>query len=283
MIVAGGVLARAGGVRLLLRADHARSSTSSSRRTSRSRRWSASSRGRCSRAVMTRDLRRYLAVSRGETASDAPPAAAIYRRAQALPYRLALLTIAVWFVIAIVGALDRAPPPRLRSRRHDRPVDRDARARGRRRDLRAAVASRRAAPAARAPDAALSRAGAQHRAVAVAAQQADAVVRRRRAARVRHGAAVGLRPVQEPRRRRGRSAVATSACAGCTPSCRPSSAARRRRRRRRSGARRARAGSQRRSPRRPRHLLRRRTHGDARRRRRRPDGRAEAALVHARA
>ena len=54
--------------------------------------------------VLTADLRRYLAVSRGET-REAPPAAYIYRRAQALPYRLALLTIAVWFVIALVGAL----------------------------------------------------------------------------------------------------------------------------------------------------------------------------------
>ena len=54
---------------------------------------------------MTHDLRRYLAVSRGEQIDDAPPAAVIYRRAQALPYRLAMLTIAVWFVIAAVGAL----------------------------------------------------------------------------------------------------------------------------------------------------------------------------------
>jgi signal transduction histidine kinase len=54
---------------------------------------------------MTADLRRYLAASRGEASRDAPPAAAIYRRAQALPYRLALLTIAVWFVIAVLGAL----------------------------------------------------------------------------------------------------------------------------------------------------------------------------------
>ncbi len=53
----------------------------------------------------TFDLRRYLRVSRGEQIEDAPPAAAIYRRAQALPYRLAVLTICVWFVIAIVGAL----------------------------------------------------------------------------------------------------------------------------------------------------------------------------------
>ena len=53
---------------------------------------------------MTRDLRNFLAVSRGETV-DAPPAAVIYRRAQALPYRLALLTIGMWFVISIVGAL----------------------------------------------------------------------------------------------------------------------------------------------------------------------------------
>ncbi|CAN5250302.1 hypothetical protein BH11MYX1_BH11MYX1_14790 [soil metagenome] len=53
---------------------------------------------------MTSDLRTYLAVSRGETV-DAPPAAVIYRRAQALPYRLALLTMTVWFLIAIAGAL----------------------------------------------------------------------------------------------------------------------------------------------------------------------------------
>ncbi len=59
---------------------------------------------------MTGDLRNYLAVSRGETAVgqaniDAPPAAVIYRRAQALPYRLALLTMTVWFLIAIAGGL----------------------------------------------------------------------------------------------------------------------------------------------------------------------------------
>ena len=59
---------------------------------------------------MTGDLRNYLAVSRGETAAgkatlDAPPAAVIYRRAQALPYRLALLTMSVWFLIAIAGGL----------------------------------------------------------------------------------------------------------------------------------------------------------------------------------
>ncbi|HEY4179786.1 MAG TPA: ATP-binding protein [Kofleriaceae bacterium] len=55
--------------------------------------------------AFTYDLRRYLAVSRGETIADAPPAAVIYRRAQALPYRFALLTICVWFVIALTGAL----------------------------------------------------------------------------------------------------------------------------------------------------------------------------------
>jgi signal transduction histidine kinase len=54
--------------------------------------------------MMTGDLRRYLAVSRGET-RDAMPAAQIFRRAQALPYRLALLTISVWFLIALTGAL----------------------------------------------------------------------------------------------------------------------------------------------------------------------------------
>ncbi|HWU86068.1 MAG TPA: ATP-binding protein [Kofleriaceae bacterium] len=55
--------------------------------------------------LMTRDLRRYLAGSRGERLEQAPPAAVIYRRAQALPYRLAMLTIAVWLVIAVAGAL----------------------------------------------------------------------------------------------------------------------------------------------------------------------------------
>ena len=56
--------------------------------------------------MMTEDLRRYLAASRGEkpAGADSPPAAVIYRRAQALPYRLAVLTIAVWLVIALVGA-----------------------------------------------------------------------------------------------------------------------------------------------------------------------------------
>ncbi|MBV8760895.1 MAG: HAMP domain-containing histidine kinase [Deltaproteobacteria bacterium] len=55
--------------------------------------------------AMTADLRNYLAASRGEQPNDAPPAAVIYRRAQALPYRLAMLTIAVWLVISAVGAL----------------------------------------------------------------------------------------------------------------------------------------------------------------------------------
>jgi signal transduction histidine kinase len=56
---------------------------------------------------MTRDLRRYLAVAvaRGGTVDDAPPGAEIYRRGQALPYWFALLTIAVWLVISVVGAL----------------------------------------------------------------------------------------------------------------------------------------------------------------------------------
>ena len=53
--------------------------------------------------VTTRDLRRYLAASRNEVVTDAPPAAVIYRRAQALPYRLAGMTIAVWLVIAVIG------------------------------------------------------------------------------------------------------------------------------------------------------------------------------------
>ena len=76
---------------------------------------------------MTNDLRRYLASSRGEAwdspgregskpgskgaggrwrpGKDAPPAAVIYRRAQALPYRLALMTICVWALVALGGAL----------------------------------------------------------------------------------------------------------------------------------------------------------------------------------
>ena len=55
--------------------------------------------------VFTFDLRRYLAVSRGERLADAPPAAVIYRRAQGLPYRLALMTIVMWVMIATTGAL----------------------------------------------------------------------------------------------------------------------------------------------------------------------------------
>ncbi len=55
--------------------------------------------------VMTADLRSYLAVSRGEKLEGAPPAATIYRRAQALPYRFALMTIIVWLAISVVGAL----------------------------------------------------------------------------------------------------------------------------------------------------------------------------------
>ncbi|HEY0991747.1 MAG TPA: ATP-binding protein [Kofleriaceae bacterium] len=56
--------------------------------------------------TMTSDLRRYLAVSRGEELiTAAPPAPIIYRRAQALPYRFAVLTISVWLVISVIGAL----------------------------------------------------------------------------------------------------------------------------------------------------------------------------------
>ncbi|HZJ63728.1 MAG TPA: ATP-binding protein [Kofleriaceae bacterium] len=56
--------------------------------------------------TMTGDLRRYLAVSRGEELiTAAPPAPIIYRRAQALPYRFAVLTISVWLVISVIGAL----------------------------------------------------------------------------------------------------------------------------------------------------------------------------------
>ena len=45
--------------------------------------------------MMTRDLRRYLAASRNEVISAAPSVAVIYRRAQALPYRFAVLTISM--------------------------------------------------------------------------------------------------------------------------------------------------------------------------------------------
>ncbi|MEO7736075.1 MAG: hypothetical protein ABIY55_34275, partial [Kofleriaceae bacterium] len=57
--------------------------------------------------LITRDLRRYLgvAVSRGETVDNAPAAAVIYRRGQALPYRFAMMTIAVWLIISVIGAL----------------------------------------------------------------------------------------------------------------------------------------------------------------------------------
>ncbi len=40
-----------------------------------------------------------------ESTGGVLPVAVIYRRAQALPYQLALLTIGVWFAIAVVGAL----------------------------------------------------------------------------------------------------------------------------------------------------------------------------------
>jgi len=55
--------------------------------------------------MFTFDLRRYLRQSRGEVVEGAPAAAAVYRRAQALPYRFALTTIGVWVMIAIAGAL----------------------------------------------------------------------------------------------------------------------------------------------------------------------------------
>ncbi len=55
--------------------------------------------------LMTADLREYLAVSRGEKRENAPPAATIYKRAQALPYRLAMMTMIVWLAISLVGAL----------------------------------------------------------------------------------------------------------------------------------------------------------------------------------
>ncbi len=63
--------------------------------------------------MTTSDLRDYLATSRGPEGEprrtgktkEVSPAAQIFRRAQALPYRLALLTIVVWVLIALCGAL----------------------------------------------------------------------------------------------------------------------------------------------------------------------------------
>jgi signal transduction histidine kinase len=52
---------------------------------------------------MTVGVRRYLRVARGETSIAVEPAAIVYRRAQELPYKLALLTIGMWAVIAAVG------------------------------------------------------------------------------------------------------------------------------------------------------------------------------------
>ncbi|MEZ4363255.1 MAG: ATP-binding protein [Kofleriaceae bacterium] len=55
---------------------------------------------------MTSSLRRYSRSARGEvSALSSEPAAVIYRRAQEVPYRLALLTIAIWMVIAALGFL----------------------------------------------------------------------------------------------------------------------------------------------------------------------------------
>src|SRR4029079_5204299 len=69
--------------------------------------------------TMTGDPPRYLAVSRGEELiTAAPPAPVIYRRAQALPYRFALLTISVWLPVSPIGALIARPPPRVGSAAH---------------------------------------------------------------------------------------------------------------------------------------------------------------------
>lgn len=52
--------------------------------------------------AMTGGVRRYLRSARGESTAT-EPAAVIYRRAQELPYRLALLTILMWSIIAAIG------------------------------------------------------------------------------------------------------------------------------------------------------------------------------------
>jgi signal transduction histidine kinase len=53
---------------------------------------------------MTAGVRQYLRAMRGDvSASAAQPAAIVYRRAQELPYRLALLTIAMWVLITAIG------------------------------------------------------------------------------------------------------------------------------------------------------------------------------------
>ncbi len=52
--------------------------------------------------AMTTGVRRYLRVARGESVA-AQPAAIVYRRAQSLPYRLALVTIVMWMGIAATG------------------------------------------------------------------------------------------------------------------------------------------------------------------------------------
>jgi signal transduction histidine kinase len=56
--------------------------------------------------LLTVGVRRYLRAARGESSGvAASPAAIVYRRAQELPYRLALLTIVMWMVIAGLGFL----------------------------------------------------------------------------------------------------------------------------------------------------------------------------------
>lgn len=53
--------------------------------------------------AMTVGVRRYLRVARGETNAAVEPAAVLYRRAQELPYKLALVTVGMWMLIAAVG------------------------------------------------------------------------------------------------------------------------------------------------------------------------------------
>ncbi|MBK7534698.1 MAG: HAMP domain-containing protein [Myxococcales bacterium] len=53
---------------------------------------------------LTSGLRQYLASARGEVpGGSAVPAAIVYRRAQEIPYRLALLTFGMWLTIAAIG------------------------------------------------------------------------------------------------------------------------------------------------------------------------------------
>jgi signal transduction histidine kinase len=57
--------------------------------------------------VLTRDFRAYLEAAQGESGEPAAGATAtdVYKKAQGIPYRLALVSVALWSVIALVGGL----------------------------------------------------------------------------------------------------------------------------------------------------------------------------------